>query len=165
MQRPPPHFIDESGLLEDRDEAGGRAEARRRIIPPDQRLGTGKLSGDYIYLGLIVQHELFAVECLAQLIFERKSTGHRLGHSLRIKQISIAADLGLFQRDFGVLEQGGGVSAVMRKQRDTNFRGDSKLLVIEVKRMADERVQRPLYLSSDLIFVPDIRQDDGKVIG
>ena len=52
----------------------------------------------------------------------------------------------------------------MRKQRDTNFRGDSKLLVIETKRVVDERVQRPLYLSSDLIFVPDIRQNDGKVI-
>ena len=50
------------------------------------------------------KHKLAFVERLAQLVFQGQLAGHRFGHFLRVKQVALAACLGLFERGLGVPE-------------------------------------------------------------
>ena len=62
-----------------------------------------------------MQHEFAVVERLAQLVFQGEIAGHRCSHGLRVKQVTLAARLGLFERGLGVAVQAVGVGAVIRE--------------------------------------------------
>ena len=85
-----------------------------------------------------MEHEFFLVEGLAQLILQGELAGHRFSHFLGVKQITIAAPLGFFERCLGVLEQSVGGGTVIREQRHSDLGGDSEYGVIQVERMVQK---------------------------
>jgi hypothetical protein len=105
VQRPAAHFVDHSGLFQDWNEPAERCQAGPWIIPPNQRLGAADFAVRKAHLGLVMEHEFPLLERLVQLIFEGELAGGHFGQLLRVKQVSIAARLGLLERGLGILEQ------------------------------------------------------------
>ncbi len=105
-----------------------------------------------------MEHELFVVERLAQLIFQGELAGHRFGHFLRVEQVALAARLGLLERGLGVLEQGVGVGAVIRKYRYADLGGDAEHGVVQAERMVQKSIHRFLEKPRHVAILPYFRQ-------
>ncbi len=60
---------DDAGLLGDRDEAVGQAQAVARVVPAKQRLGAAHLAGDEAHLRLEGEHEIAALDGFGQRLF------------------------------------------------------------------------------------------------
>jgi hypothetical protein len=71
-QYPAGQWLDEPGLLGDRQERGRRHQPALWVLPPDQRLHRAHLAGPYPGLGLVVQHQLATVDGAAQLGDQRQ---------------------------------------------------------------------------------------------
>ena len=163
-QRPAPHIVDQSGFLQNRNEAPGRYQTRVRIIPADQRFCSLELAGREAYFRLIMEHKFFPIERLVQLIFQGQLAGHRCRHFLRIKKIAIVAGLGFFERGLGVPVQDIGICAVIREQRNTNLGGDTKHRIVDMEWIIDKRCHRFLDKLRNIAALPDFRQDHGKMV-
>ena len=156
--------MNQSGFFEDRDEPGGRHQARARIVPPNQRLSAGHLAARKIHLGLVMEHELTFVERLAQPVFQRQLAGHHVRHLLCVKQIAFAARLGLVERGLGVLEQGVAVSTVVGEQGYSDLGGDMEHCVVQLEWMLQKSDHQLLKSPRHLAILLDLRQHHGKQV-
>jgi hypothetical protein len=96
------------------DQSLGRLPAHQRLDAHDRAVRQRNLR-------LVVQDELLALDRLPQLVFERKPFSESLRHPLRVEDELVAAGLRFLERRFRVPEQGLGIGAIVRVDRDSDL--------------------------------------------
>ncbi len=128
---------DQSGGLGQRDEAARLQQAALRMRPAHQRLDADQLALQ-VDLRLVVQQQLAGVDGGAQVGLQRGARGdHGLHFGLEEAHPVAAGDLGLRQRDVGVLEHV--LDGLLRigEQRDADAGGTVVRRVVEHARLGD----------------------------
>ena len=116
-----PSWIDQAGLLGDRNELGRRDHAALGMVPAQQRLAAVIAVVADVDQRLVVQLELAAHDRLAQIEFQRAPRLHARVHLGLEEPIGAAAvGLGAVQRQVGVLQQLVRLGAVVRRHGDAD---------------------------------------------
>ena len=91
-----------------------------------------------VELRLIVKDELVALQCLVQRGLEREALRRFASQERRAELIAVASRFfRLIESGVGVLEQGFGVAAVLRIERDADAGGDVEFMTIDGDRLRD----------------------------
>ena len=133
-------------------------------MPADQRLDAFDALGLCVELRLVVQHEFLPVERPSQLAFQLEPLGDPLGHLLRVEKVALAARLGFFQGGLGVPEQGIGIGAVVRIDRNSRFRRNPEVAVRYPERLGEVFAEPLLVEPRHLFFDFQAPQDDYEMV-
>ncbi|EKD34269.1 MAG: hypothetical protein ACD_75C02412G0002 [uncultured bacterium] len=122
---------DEPRFFREGDEARRRHEPHGGVLPADQGLHARDLPVLNVDLGLIVEHQLFPLKPLAQVVFKRKPLECLAVH-LRGVELAVVPPLlfGPIHGKIGVLHQGVARAAIVGKHADADARGDEQLVPI-----------------------------------
>ena len=136
---------DDPGRFGDRDEAVGLAQAVARVVPAQQRLGAGDLAGDEAQLRLEREHELAALDRLAQrhlgvdlglvLVGE---LGRRTGNTGSPPRL-----LGAIHGDVGGAHQRFDAGAMVGRERDPDRGADVDAVAVKLERLGDRQRDPP----------------------
>jgi hypothetical protein len=130
-QHPAAYGENEATIFGDGNELGGWNQSAIRLLPADQGLDARDLTGDKIYLGLIVQQELIALDGAAQAAFKRlplhRSEVHFRGEEL---EIVAAVFLGVVHGGVGILYERFRILAIGRIDADTNAAVDVQVVPV-----------------------------------
>ena len=104
------------------------------MLPAQQCLGANDVAGAQVDLGLVVQHQLVALDGAAQLGFQQQPL-HRDGVDLLAVELDAIAPAGLdvLHRHAGVAQQRGVVRAVVREDRDADAGRQVDVLAIDME--------------------------------
>ena len=107
-----------------------------RVLPAQQGLHRAHLAGGQVDLRLVVQPELVALQCLAQLAVDRDA-GRGIGvHSLlEVGMAAAAAVLGEVERDVGLLQQVGAALPVPWENRDADAGAGVDDVAVDLERL------------------------------
>ena len=143
VQHPLADVEDEVGLLGQRDELRGRDVAVPGQAPAQQRLGADDPAVAQVDLGLVLDHQLVALERAAQLALEHQPLDRGGVHLRGVEGEGVAAVLlGVVHGRIGVADQVDDVLGVARAEGDADARGQEHLVLVELERPADLGEQR-----------------------
>ena len=108
----PGQRADQRCVLGHGDEVVGEHQAAFRVRPAHQGLGTDDVPGAEADLGLVVQHELAAFQCPAQVAEQRELGGRVAVEGRVVGEHGQGLGLGDVHGDVSVSQQGGDVVAV-----------------------------------------------------
>ena len=119
-------------LLEQGEEVVRREQAFFRMLPAQQRLSAENMPGPHVGLGLVKEHEFTVGQRPLQFILAGAQRAGLAVAGLAEELEAMATGLlGGIHRLVGMAEQGVGVEAVGRVQRDADAGGDLHLLVLD----------------------------------
>ena len=155
---------DDAGLLGDRDEAVGHAQAVARMVPAQQRLGADDLAGDEAHLRLEGEHELAALDGLGQRLFGLDLL-LVLGGELGVEQAMLAAAvrLGAVHGDVRGAHQRFDAGPMIGRNGDADRRADVDAVRAQLERLGDgehDAARDPLDLGGRL----DLREEHGELV-
>ena len=81
-----------------------RHQSLTGLVPADKCFCAAYFATYQVHFGLVMQHKLATLQCLAQLILQGELAGYQLVHALGIEQIALTAGLGLLEGRLGVSE-------------------------------------------------------------
>ena len=138
VQHPLADVEDQVGLLGERNELRGRNVAVARQAPAQQRLGADDAPVAQVHLGLVVDHQLVALQRAAQLALEHQPLDRRGVHLRGVEGEGIAAVLlGVVHRRIGVADQVDDVLRIARAEGDADAGGEEHLVLVQLERAAD----------------------------
>ena len=134
-QHPFAHRHDQARVLQDRNEFPRQDQTLLGMPPAQQRLETADEAALEGHLGLVVEEKLFLIDGPAQRRLHPHARERPLVHLAGEVLVGIAAlFLGAIHGGVGVHDQGFGVVAVGREQRDADARADVGVVRIELER-------------------------------
>ena len=142
LQHPAADRQDQAAVLGEWDEAVGTDPAALRMAPAQQRLDPEHAPAPDVELRLVFELELAARERLGEILLQRLLLAQLAVHPL-LEKAHRARRPGLrpAERQTGVLQQGLGVRAVARSERDPDPRADVGELPAELERLGERREQ------------------------
>ena len=146
LDHPDPQGPDQAGVLGQVDELVGRDQTQPGVGPADQRLGAGHASRLDLDLGLVVQHQLVAVDGMTQLADQRQPRRRVAVGVGRVHAVARTGPLGHVHGDVRMTHQEVGVTAVLRIHRDPDRGADVDGLALD----HEGRVQRVQQLAGDV---------------
>ena len=103
-----------------------------RVVPANQRLRAGDLSGIQVDFGLIVHGQFAAIQSAAQTFFNGLALDGPDVHGRFEKLIVLpAVFLGLVHRRVGILDQGLGIEAIVGIDAEADAGGDVQVVLID----------------------------------
>ena len=136
-QDPPPHVDDQPGLLGHAEELSRQQKPTRRMVPAHERLHTPNATGRQIDDRLELEHQLLALDRVAQRLFDVEPLDD-LGAHTGVEDLHTitAARLGFVHRRVGIAQQLLGRLAT-RSKRDADAHGHEDLLVADREPTTD----------------------------
>ncbi|MCY1403494.1 hypothetical protein D9M71_186780 [compost metagenome] len=131
-QYPVAGFDHQAELFENRYEITRRNQPATRVTPAQQRLGAGQALAVATELRLVIEHELFLLQGMAQVAFKFQafqSTGVHI--SLIELEVVFAAFFSVVHRRIGVFHQLAQLIAVLRAQGDADTGSDEEFAVLQ----------------------------------
>ena len=111
------------------------------MLPTHQRLEADDLAAD-LGLRLVMQDELAARDCRAQLLLDRAPLPQALVHAgLEKADRAAALGLGAIERGVGIADERPGIGPVGRKNRDADAEPDPQQRAVDVEIVGDGREQ------------------------
>ena len=109
------------------------------MTPTEQRLRSDDPPRGKVHLGLILDKELAARDCMAQTVLQRHPL-QRLGIQVRGKEAPAASAilLGTAQRQIGFLQQAFRVRAMLREQADPDAAGRTQRVSLNPELFSDD---------------------------
>ena len=164
LHDPVAEFVDQPGVLGNRDELRRGNHAAFRMAPAQQRLAARHLAAREIQQRLVVEFEAAIGQCLAKILLHGEP---RLGagvHGRFEEPMGPAATgLGGVHREVGVLDQLIEFGAVLRRQRDADAGIGREMMAETVVRLPD-RLVNPRDEFHDVGAVADTGPDHRKFI-
>lgn len=125
----------QAALLGEGNELARRAHAPLGVSPPNQRFEADNLSIDQVDLRLIVEEQLIALQCRAQLGIKRQTLFRPSGRFRREKtHAAFSLCLGLMERRVGAASQRFYIAAVRGVKRDADTGADIDICGITVSQ-------------------------------
>ncbi len=164
LHHPIAEFVDQAGILGERDEFRRRHHAAFGMPPAQQRLATAYLVAAEIDQRLIVDFEAAIDHRLAKILLHGEP-GLGTGVHRRLEETVGAASLGLgaVHCEIGALDQLVELGAVLRRQRDADAGIGRQMMAETLIRLAD-RVVNPRHEFHHVGAVADGGLDHGKFV-
>jgi hypothetical protein len=126
------------GLLGERDEGRGRQPSLLRVLPAQQGLGPDQPPTRRVHLGLVVEHELPALEGATQVVFQGQALAGVTIH-LRGEEPAVIAPLALRMEHggVGVLDKIGYLVRIPGKEGDAEACRHLELMPREQERLGE----------------------------
>jgi len=125
--------VHQAGLLDQRQEQVRVAQAVLGMPPADQRLHAVHLAAMQVHLGLVVQHDVVAVDRRPQVLQHLQPLPGRVATLTVIGREAPACLLRLIQRDVRALQQPVRLHRVLRADRDPDAGIDVQAHPVQVK--------------------------------
>ncbi len=144
VQRPAPDLVDRAAALGQADEPIGRNQAMLRMVPADQRFGTGHLLRGHADLGLVVQEQLLAANGPAQVGQQPELLFGAVIHPVGEQHEGVAPGfLGLVHRRVGKGHQLALAGGVVGADRHADAGGYLQFVVRQQRSTADRLQDAP----------------------
>lgn len=137
---------------------------RRGVLPAQEGFGADQAAAAQAELGLVVEAEFVAFEGAAQFVFQGHAFGGLEGEVAGVELDAVPAfGFGLVHGGVGVLDEGGGVAAVLGEAADADAGADEEFVVLGFE-WGVEAGEQALGQLLGLFGVAQVRQEDDEFV-
>ncbi|OPX92176.1 MAG: hypothetical protein A4E54_00063 [Pelotomaculum sp. PtaB.Bin117] len=163
-QYPFAYRYNQPGIFRQGDKIPRQDQSPPGNLPAYQSFHADYLSRIHIYLGLVINHKLIAIQRAAQAVFHSQPFKGFGVHGRSIQLVVIlAVFFGPVHRGVGIFQQALGIFTVVWIEGYTNTRGDIKLVNADMHRFSDGPENFPGDLNR-VFRLKYFRQQHGKLV-